>query len=142
MRLVAYVPALPKVARGLALASIAVGLGITLGGCGTGRPAHQASWAGANPPAPNHSQSAYVAEPGDPIKEPPVEPGKRPNAAPDDPTEPYSPNYGGQRSRPPVQVSDAMHLEPNAEPQTAPQRRLPDVSRAYFKRVTTTASAD
>ena len=37
MRLVAYVPALSKVARGLALASIAVGLGITLGGCGTGR---------------------------------------------------------------------------------------------------------
>ncbi len=144
MRLVTYVPALPKVARGLALASIAVGLGITLGGCGTGRPAHQASWAGANPPAPapNHNQSAYVAEPGDPIKEPPVEPGKRPNAAPDDPTEPYSPNYGGQRSRPPVQVSDAMHLEPNAEPQATPQRRLPDVSRAYVKRVTTTASAD
>jgi hypothetical protein len=144
MRVAAYLTALPKVARFAALTSIAIGLGITLGGCSSARQNQQASWVGANPPvpAPSPQQSAYVAEPGDPIKEPPVEPGKRPNAAPDDPAEPYSPNYGGPRNRPPVQVSDAAPGARDPEPQGPQQRRIPDASRAYFKRTMATASAD
>jgi hypothetical protein len=39
----------------------------------------------------------YKAEAGDPIKEPPVEPTSR-RAEPDDPSEPFSPNYGRSRS--------------------------------------------
>lgn len=144
MRVVAYLAALPKVARFAALASIAIGLGVTLGGCSSARQNEQAGWANANPPvpAPSARQSAYVAEPGDPIKEPPVEPDKRPNIAPDDPAEPYSPNYGGPRSRSPVRVSDAASRDRDPEPQLPQQRRIPDASRAYFKRAMATASAD
>ncbi len=144
MRAVAYLAALPKVARFAALASIVAGLGVTLGGCSTARQNEQASWANANPPvpAPSARQSAYVAEPGDPIKEPPVEPGQRPNTAPDDPAEPYSPNYGGPRNRSPVRVSDATSRDRDPEPQLPQQRRIPDASRTYFKRAMATASAD
>ena len=133
-------------ARRIAVASVVIGLGMALGACSSSRHAQyqQASWAGATPPAPvpRQQQSAYVAEPGDPIKEPPVEPQMRPNAAPDDPNEPFSPNYGGQRTRPPVHVSDAAPVVRNEDDQKPAEHRIPDASRAYFKRVTTTASAD
>ena len=135
---------LPLAARRFALASIAIGLGLVLSGCSSARNTQPASWAGANPPvpAPNQQPNAYVAEAGDPIKDPPVEPGKRPNTAPDDPNEPYSPNYGGARSRPPVHVSDAAPVDRSADEPASRASRLPDASRSYFRRATTTASAD
>ena len=74
-----------------------------------------------------------------PIKDAPVEP--RRNAVPDDPREPYSPNYGGPRDRPPVKVSDAPEAR-DPEPDRQVVHRLPAASRAYFRKVTATASAD
>jgi hypothetical protein len=43
------------------------------------------------------SQAGYTPEPGDPIKQAPVEPLRRGTAEPDDPTEPFSRNYGTVR---------------------------------------------
>lgn len=144
MRFVMCSPMLRGAASRLALASIAVGLGLVLSGCSSARNTPPASWAGANPPvpAPNNPQNTYVAEAGDPIKDPPVEPGKQGNTAPDDPNEPYSPNYGGARSRPPVHVSDAAPVDRSADEPVSPASRLPDGSRSYFRRATTTASAE
>lgn len=127
-------------------ASTIVALGLALSACSSSRQTQNqpTSWVGANPPVPTpvQQQSAYIAEPGDPIKEPPVEPRSRPNAAPDDPNEPFSPNYGGARTRAPVRVSDATSTaKDNDEPARAVMRHLPDASRAYFRR-TTTAAAD
>jgi hypothetical protein len=144
MRFVNCSPMLRVAASRLVLASIAMGLGLILSGCSSARNTPPASWAGANPPvpAPANQQSAYVAEAGDPIKDAPVEPGKQGNTTPDDPTEPYSPNYGGARNRPPVHVSDAAPIDRSADEPTSPVSRLPDGSRSYFRRATTTASAD
>jgi hypothetical protein len=70
------------------------------GGCSSSRTPETTSrqWVGAVPaPIPGNSgqrvAEAYKAEPGDPIKEAPVEPATR-RAEPDDPSEPFSPNYG------------------------------------------------
>jgi hypothetical protein len=76
-----------------------------VGGCSNSRTAEvpQRQWVGAAPaPIPNQNQrvaEAYKAEPGDPIKEAPVEPANR-RAEPDDPSEPFSPNYGRSRTVP------------------------------------------
>jgi hypothetical protein len=75
------------------------------GGCSSSRTAETASrqWVGAVPaPIPGQGQriaEAYKAEPGDPIKEAPVEPATR-RAEPDDPSEPFSPNYGRGNAAP------------------------------------------
>jgi hypothetical protein len=92
-------PAYPHVrvaliAFGLATATLA-------GGCSSSRTAEvpERQWVGAAPaPIPGQSPGqrvaeAYKPEPGDPIKEAPVEPATR-RAEPDDPSEPFSPNYG------------------------------------------------
>jgi hypothetical protein len=81
------------------------------GGCSSTRtaeapPARQ--WVGA-PPAPIPGQlarpgqqsEAYQPEPGDPIKEAPVEPATR-RSGPDDPSEPFSPNYGRSPAKHPI----------------------------------------
>jgi hypothetical protein len=92
------------------VALIAVGLAAALaGGCSNSRTAEapQRQWVGAAPaPIPGQSAGqssrvaeAYKAEPGDPIKEAPVEPAAR-RAEPDDPSEPFSPNYGRSKSSP------------------------------------------
>jgi hypothetical protein len=78
---------------------LAASLAISAGGCSNSRTAEapQRQWVGAAPaPIPTQNQriaEAYKAEPGDPIKEAPVEPATR-RAEPDDPSEPFSPNYG------------------------------------------------
>jgi hypothetical protein len=146
MRFVPVMPPLPSPARRILVASVAIGLGLMLGACSSSRTAQyqNPSWAGAQPPVPApNRQAAYEPAPGDPIKEPPIEPVRRPNAMPDDPTEPFSPNYGGPRTRPPVQVSDAATSAHDPEPDRQPATRRPEeASRAYFRRVTTTAAAD
>jgi hypothetical protein len=135
----------PVVLRRIAVAPIVLGLGLSLGGCSASRTAsYQApSWVHAAPPVPAPArQAAYEPAPGDPIRDAPIEPARRPTAAPDDPNEPFSPNYGGARTRPPVRVSDAVSTARDPEPDQRPAvRRLPDASRAYFRR-TTTAAAD
>jgi hypothetical protein len=87
----------------LALTVTGVVASLLAGGCSSTRTAEAPTryWAGA-PPAPIPGQGqrtteVYKAEPGDPIKEAPVEPAGR-RAEPDDPNEPFSPNYG--RGRP------------------------------------------
>ena len=127
----------------IAVTTALIGTALALGACSSARQAQNqpTSWAGANPLAPAPQQSTYVAEPGDPIKEPPVEPRSRPNAAPDDPNEPFSPNYGGARTRAPVRVSDAAPATKESDEPAPAIRHLPDASRAYFRR-TTTAAAD
>jgi hypothetical protein len=75
------------------------------GGCANSRTAEAPvrQWVGA-PPAPIPGQrvaEVYKAEPGDPIKEAPVEPATR-RAEPDDPNEPFSPNYGRSPGTPAV----------------------------------------
>ena len=49
------------------------------------------------PPAPVVAQTDYRPEPGDPIKEAPLEPLRRRAPEPDDPSEPFSRNYGTVR---------------------------------------------
>jgi hypothetical protein len=146
MRFVPVLLPLPNAARRIIIASLAIGLGLTLGACSSSRTAQyqNPSWAGANPPVPGpNRQAAYEASPDDPIKDAPIEPARRPNAVPDDPSEPFSPNYGGSRSRPPVQVSDATPSAHDPEPdQQQSVLRPAEASRAYFRRVTTTAAAD
>jgi hypothetical protein len=75
------------------------------GGCSNARTAEtpQRQWVGAgsgqghNQVQGQHVAEAYKPEPGDPIKEAPVEPASR-RAEPDDPTQPFSPNYGSPNS--------------------------------------------
>jgi hypothetical protein len=91
-----------RVAPGrVAAAAVCVLAACLIGGCANSRTAEvtQRQWVGA-PPAPIPGQNpgqrvaeAYKAEPGDPIKEAPVEPATR-RAEHDDPSEPFSPNYG------------------------------------------------
>jgi hypothetical protein len=91
------------------VALLAVGLAAATfaGGCSNSRTTEtpQRQWVGATPaPIPDQGSGkrvaeAYKAEPGDPIKEAPVEPATR-RAEPDDPSEPFSPNYGRQNSVP------------------------------------------
>jgi hypothetical protein len=149
MRFHSSIPSLPKAARRILFAAVAVGLGSTLGGCSSSRTAQYQppAWVAANPPAPVPGrQVAYEPEPGDPIKEPPFEPVRRPTAIPDDPSEPFSPNYGGPRTRPPVRVSDVDVDSQDPEPARRPaKRQASDASRAYFRRAApaaTTAAAD
>jgi hypothetical protein len=83
-----------------ATATVCAVIAALVGGCANSRTAERAEvvqrqWVGA-PPAPIPGQQAaeaYKAEAGDPIKDPPVEPVTR-RAEQDDPSEPFSPNYG------------------------------------------------
>ena len=95
MRLVS--PARPHVR--VALTAVCVAVSALAGGCSSTRTAEapQRQWVGAAPVPGQRVAEAYKAEPGDPIKEAPVEPATR-GAEPDDPNEPFSPNYG--RSKP------------------------------------------
>jgi hypothetical protein len=85
----------------VALMAVSLAAAALAGGCSNARTAEapQRQWVGAAPapiPSQNSGQrvaEAYKAEPGDPIKEAPVEPATR-RAEPDDPSEPFSPNYG------------------------------------------------
>jgi hypothetical protein len=80
-----------------ALTAVCITAAAMTGGCSSTRTAEtpQRQWVGAAPaPIPGTRVSeAYKPEPGDPIKEAPVEPATR-RAEPDDPNEPFSPNYG------------------------------------------------
>ncbi len=92
-------PAHPQVR--VALVAFGVAAASLIGGCSNSRTteAPHRQWVGAVPaPIPGQSAGqrmaeAYKPEPGDPIKEAPVEPATR-RAEPDDPSEPFSPNYG------------------------------------------------
>jgi hypothetical protein len=92
-------PAHPHVR--VALIAFGLAAAALVGGCSSSRTAEapQRQWVGAVPapipsqPAAQRVAEAYKAEPGDPIKEAPVEPATR-RAEPDDPSEPFSPNYG------------------------------------------------
>jgi hypothetical protein len=83
--------------RGIAGAGVAALL-LLATGCSSHQAATDQSYAGASQvPAPTQrvaARDAYVPEPGDPIKQAPVEPVSRRQVEPDDPTEPFSPNYG------------------------------------------------
>ena len=146
MRLVLSNPSLPRAARTTAVAVLVVAAGVALGACSSVNQAQyqNAAYAGAQPPVPAPSkQAAYEAAPGDPIKDAPIEPRRAPAAQPDDPNEPFSPNYGGERKLPKVTVSDATSEARDPEPDQQPATmRLAPPSRAYFKKVTTTAAAD
>jgi uncharacterized membrane protein len=145
MRLVLISPSLPRAARTSAVAAV-VAIGVALGACSSANQAQyqNAAYAGVQPQVPAPAkQAAYEAAPGDPIKDAPIEPRRAPGAQPDDPNEPFSPNYGGQRSTPKVTVSDYEVKTHDPEPDQQPaSMRLPAPSRAYFKKVTTTAAAD
>lgn len=102
---------------GLARALVAA-LSLLATACSNTQSAHNQSYAGAvQPTPPQHERIAarddYKPEPGDPIKQAPVEPVSRRATEPDDPTEPFSPNYGkvrpGEKSpaRGQIRVSDA-----------------------------------
>lgn len=146
MRFVYSNPSLPRAARSSAVAALVVVAGVALCACSSANQAQyqNPAWAGAQPPVPApQRQAAYEAAPGDPIKDAPIEPRRTPGAQPDDPNEPFSPNYGGARKMPKVTVSDATSDARDPEPdQQAASMRLPAPSRAYFKKVTTTAAAD
>lgn len=146
MSFVSNLPSQPSAARKIAVIAVAIALGLALGGCSSDREARNQgpAWANAEPPVPApQRQATYAPEPGDPIKEAPIEPMRSPNAVPDDPSEPFSPNYGGPRTRPPVKVGESAPAAREPEPdQHSVVMRLPQPSRAYFRRITTTASAD
>lgn len=146
MRLVFSSPSRPRVARAAVVAALAIALGTSLAGCSSANHARDQNpaWASVQPPVPApQKQAAYEAAPGDPIKDAPIEPRRAPAAQPDDPAEPFSPNYGGQRSTPKAVVSDYEVKSHDPEPDQPPaSMRLPAPSRAYFKKVTTTAAAD
>lgn len=148
MRHVPISPSLQIAARKFALASLVIGIGLALGACSSARETASQSpaWATAQAAAAApQRQAAYEPAAGDPIKDAPIEPRRSPNTVPDDPNEPFSPNYGGPRDRPPVHVSDATPTAHDPEPEPDGRQtvmRLPDKSRAYFRRVTTTAAAD
>ena len=80
-----------------ALTATCIAAAALAGGCSSARTADTThrQWVGAVPaPVPGQLVAeAYKPEPGDPIKEAPVEPASR-RAEPDDPSEPFSPNYG------------------------------------------------
>jgi len=89
-------PPLPgRLASALLVALIAA----SAGACSKAHHAHeQPAWAQAVPEERPRVASAgprYAPEPGDPIQEAPVLPLRRQQAEPDDPSEPFSPNYGG-----------------------------------------------
>jgi hypothetical protein len=96
----------------VAACAFAVVFAGSFGGCSSGQTTTQAprAWVGA-PPAPIPGQQvaeAYKPEPGDPIKDAPVEPLRHGRIERDDPTEPFSPNYGrvpGQSSPTPRQMA-------------------------------------
>lgn len=140
MRLAMFRPSLPSAASRSVILFAAVIATAGLAACSSTRQAgyQDPAYAG-NPQMAQARQPAYEADPNDPIKDAPVEP--RRNAVPDDPREPYSPNYGGPRDRPPVKVSDAPEAR-DLEPDRQVVHRLPAASRAYFRKVTATASAD
>lgn len=131
-------PPLVAAARAVVVPAAIVALSLTVGACSSARERtyQSAAWAGAQPPVPapqTREQQVYEAAPGDPIKDAPVEPRQgAPGQLPDDPREPYSPNYGGPRDRPLVRVGEA----PDAvDPE--PDRRQPRAPR-----MTATAAAD
>jgi hypothetical protein len=94
-------PVRPYIRVALTVACVAASA--IAGGCSSTRTAEapQRQWVGAAPaPIPGQRVvEAYKAEPGDPIKEAPVEPATR-RAEPDDPNEPFSPNYGRSNTAP------------------------------------------
>ncbi len=146
MRLVFANPSLPRAARTLVVAALVASLAISVAACSSANQAQyqNPAWAGAQPPVPApQKQATYEAAPGDPIKDAPIEPRRAPGVQADDPNEPFSPNYGGARNRPTVRVSDTTPEARDPEPdQKSASMRLPAPARAYFKKVTTTASAD
>lgn len=87
--------------RGLAVCVAVAALSQFAAGCSTNRYAHDQSYAGAGYPAPQPQRvaahEAYSPEAGDPIKQAPVEPVTRRQVEPDDPSEPFSRNYGSAR---------------------------------------------
>jgi hypothetical protein len=87
------VPAHPHVR--VALMAFSLTAAVFAGGCSNSRTAEapQRQWVGAAPAREPRIVDAYTPEPGDPIKEAPVEPATR-RVEPDDPSEPFSPNYG------------------------------------------------
>jgi hypothetical protein len=104
--------------RGIARAAAIAALSLVAAACSSNQAANTQGYAGATqvpaPPQRVAARDAYVPEPGDPIKQAPVEPVSRRSNEPDDPTEPFSPNYGKapatQTSPAPVgriRVSDA-----------------------------------
>ncbi len=144
MRFKACLPPLHDAARRLFVASIAIGLGLMLAACSNSREAHQQSpsWVAAAPPAPVPTREvAYEPLPGDPIQERPLDPARRPTVAADDPSEPFSPNYGGSRGRPPVKVSDFDVPTHEPEPEQRSEKRAASpASRAYFRPARTAAA--
>lgn len=97
MRLVAKT-ARPSIAAGR-VAICAVALLAT--GCSSRQASYEPpTWSVAGPrQVPDKvAQSDYKAEPGDPIKEAPVEPVRHSQPEVDDPTEPWSRNYGSVRA--------------------------------------------
>ena len=93
----------PRIARfsssqvRIALTATCITVSTIAGGCSNTRSADTThrQWVSAVPaPVPDQRVAeAYKPEAGDPIKEAPVEPASR-RAEPDDPSEPFSPNYG------------------------------------------------
>ena len=102
MRLMFPAPACARIA----FIAVSLATATVTGGCSSSRTEATTSrqWVGAAPapiPAPRVAE-VYKAEPGDPIKDAPVEPATR-RAEPDDPSEPFSPNYGrGKLTTPPT----------------------------------------
>jgi hypothetical protein len=105
----------PIVPTRLAVAVACLVAAALTGGCSSTRTAEAPSarqWVGA-PPAPIPGQQkaeAYQPEPGDPIKEAPVEPATR-RTGPDDPSEPFSPNYGRSLDRRPAAPTRARVVD-------------------------------
>ncbi len=128
----------------LAPALLIVTVALSLGACSNSRYAnHQPpTWAGAvSTPVPSSAvaNSRYEPEAGDPIKDAPVEPLRRRQVEPDDPSEPFSPNYGGPANLTATRRAD---VEPTPVPTAASTIIVPDASRAYFRRRIVTAGAD
>lgn len=90
-----------------ALTATCIAAATIAGGCSSSKTAETThrQWVGAVPaPIPGQRVAeGYKAEPGDPIKEAPVEPASR-RAEADDPSEPFSPNYGRGKA---VRASDS-----------------------------------
>ena len=126
----------PVVPPQSALASIILLLALASGGCSSANRAHQASWvAGPGAQQRASNEASHRTDLEDDGMEAQVPPPPSIRLAPDDPDEPYSPNYG----RPAGSPAGAPASAP-ASPASQPQ--LPPSLRPTFRPKVASASDD
>lgn len=113
MRLLKLVPA-PFAGRAAVPLALLIAVAVT--GCATGSDYQEASWYG--------DPQAVVEDDGLPPQAPPL---RRTNSGPDDPTEPFSPNYG-----PPLPGDNSVSTSPTISANLPPSFRRQIASAVQY----------